>query len=83
MVYGHSRARYSSPYIHLQVLERLRPKFCLPQRPRASSDRTGRGSMTEYAVYTGLAHLVVAFWVDLELHVGVEVARRFADGANV
>lgn len=39
--------------------------------------------MAEDAVYTRLAHFVVAFWVHLELHVGVEVARRFADRANV
>lgn len=39
--------------------------------------------MTEYTIYARLAHFVVAFGVDLKLHVGIEVARRFADRANV
>jgi hypothetical protein len=39
--------------------------------------------MAEYPVHARLAHHVVAFRVDLEVHVGVEVARRFAYGANV
>jgi hypothetical protein len=37
----------------------------------------------EDAVDARLAHLVVALRVHEELHVGVQVPRRFADGANV
>jgi hypothetical protein len=81
------RARYSSAYVHLslhlEILKCLGPELGLPQRARAACNRARRRPVAEYAVHARLAHFVVAFGVDLELHVGVEVARRLADRADV
>ena len=80
-------SRYPAPYVHLalylQVLKRLFSEFVLPECSSAAGDRAGSGASREDAVDAGLAHLVVAFWVDEEAHVGVEVAGRLADGADV
>jgi hypothetical protein len=77
----------SAPYVDFaldfQVLECLGAEFGFSKRTGASGDWTGRGAVAEYSVDARLAHFVVAFWIDFELHVGVEIARRFADGANV
>ena len=44
---------------------------------------TGGRAGGEDTVDAGGAHFVVAFWVDEELERGIEVAVRFADGADV
>lgn len=69
--------------LNFQVCKRLLPELDLSQRPGASCYRAWGRPMTEYAVNTRLAHFVVAFRIDLELHIGIEVARRLAYWANV
>lgn len=69
--------------LHLQILKRRLPEPALPKRSCASGDRARRRTMTEDAVHARLAHLVVTFRVHEELHVRVEVARRFAYWADV
>lgn len=49
----------------------------------ASCDGTRCGAGGEESVNAGGAHCVVAFWVYEEGEAGVEVAVRFADGADV
>ena len=72
-----SRSSYAPPDIHLslnlQILECLRSELGLPQRPFAPCYRTRRRPMAKYAVHTGLAHFMVAFRIDEEAHVRVEV----------
>lgn len=48
----------------------------------AAWDRARVGSVGEEAVYAGLAHFVVAGWVDEEAEGGVEVTGGFADWAD-
>lgn len=49
----------------------------------AVGNGAGCGTGREDPVDARRAHFVVAFWVDEELEGGVEVAVRFADGADV
>jgi hypothetical protein len=84
---AHLRARHPPANVHLalhlKVLECLLPELRLSQCPCAARNGTRRWAVAEDAIHARLAHLVVALRVDLELHIGIEVARRFADGANV
>ena len=78
---------YPTSYIHftlnLQVLEFRQPEPLFPQRSRAASDRARGRPLGKYTIDAGFAHLVVTFWVDEKSHVGIEIASRFADGADV
>lgn len=61
------------------ILKGLLSESVLAQRLVATGYRTGRGSRREDAVHAGLAHFVIAFWIDEEPHVRVEVSRGLAD----
>ena len=62
--------------LHLQILESCPPEVPIGKRLRATCNRTYTIALTKQSFYAGIAHLMVAYWVDLELHVGVEEARR-------
>ena len=66
----------------MYVLKRLFSKPVLAKRLAAACDGARGGTGGEDAVDARLAHLVVAFWVDQEAHVRVEVAGGLADGAD-
>lgn len=69
--------------LHLEVLECLGPELRLPKRLVTSRDRAWRRTVCEDSIDAGFAHLVVAFGIDQEAHMRVEVARRFTYDANV
>lgn len=45
--------------------------------------RARGGARREDAIHARLAHFMVAFRVDEESHAGIQVAGRFADGADL
>ncbi len=65
------------------ILKCLSLESAFPKRSPAASDGAGSWSLREDTVYTGLAHPVIAFGVDFEPHVGVQVAGGFAYWTNV
>jgi len=69
--------------LHLDIFKGLPPEPLLAQGPPAPGHGTRGRALREDAVDARLAHLVVAFGVDEEAHVRVQVARRFAYWANV
>lgn len=78
---------YSPPDINfalnVDVVKGLLAEPLFPQRASTPGDRTRGRTLGEDAVDARLAHFVVAFRVDEEAHVGVEIARRFAYGADI
>lgn len=66
----------------MDVVKGLPAEPVLAQGLAAAGDGAGGGSGGEDAVDARLAHFVVAFRVDEEAHVRVEVARGLADGAD-
>jgi hypothetical protein len=78
---------HAPPDIHLSlnsnVLKGLLAKAVLAEGLAAPSDGAASGTRGEYSVHAGLAHLVVAFRVDEESHVRVEIPRGLADGADL
>lgn len=69
--------------LHSDIFERLLAELVLTQGLATSSNWTVRGTAREDAVHARLAHLVVAFWVDEKSHIGIQVSRGFADGADL
>lgn len=78
----HSAPNVNLP-LHVDILERLLPKSILPQCLVTPCHGTIRGTRREYPVDAGLAHLVIAFRVNEEPHVWVQVSRGLADGADL
>lgn len=78
---------HAPPDVHLSlnsnVLKGLLAKAVLAEGFAASSDGATSRARGENSVHAGLAHLVVAFWVDEESHVRVEIPRGLADGADL
>jgi len=65
------------------VLESLCLESAFPERPPAACDWTRSWTLREDSVDAGLAHPVIAFGVDFEPHVGVQVAGGFAYWADI
>jgi hypothetical protein len=74
---GDLHVHHAPPNVHLSlnsnVLEGLLAKAVLAEGLAASSDGAASRTRGENSVHAGLAHLVVAFWVDEESHVRVEI----------
>ncbi len=77
---------YPPPHVHLaldfDILKSLFSKPLLAERAMTSSHGTRRGTMAEDAIDAGLTHAVVAFWIDEEAHIAVEISRGFANRAD-
>lgn len=69
--------------LYLYIVEGLLAETLFPECAGTPCDWAGGGALGEDPVDTRLAHFVVAFWVDEEAHIGVEIAGRFAYRANV
>jgi len=69
--------------LDLEILERLLPELLLPYRTRTAGDGAGSWASGKYAIDARLAHLMVAYRTDEETHVLIEIARGFADGADI
>ena len=65
--------------LHLNIFERLLSKLLLSQDFMTADDGALVGALREEVINTRLTHLVIAFWVDEEPHVWVEVLRTLAD----
>lgn len=65
------------------VLKSLGLESALPKRSPTACDWAWSWTLREDAVDAGLAHPMVAFGVDLEPHIGVQVAGGFAYWADV
>lgn len=69
--------------LYLYIIKGLLAEALFPECTGTPCNRARGGALGEDAVDTRLAHFVVAFWVDEEAHIGVEIAGRFAYGADV
>jgi hypothetical protein len=69
--------------LNSNILKGLLAKAVLAEGLTTSGDGAASGSRGEYSVDAGLAHLVVAFWVDEKSHIRVEIPRGLADGADL
>lgn len=69
--------------LYLYIVKVLLAEALLPECASTPCDGARGGALREDPVDTRLAHFVVAFWVDEEAHTGIEIAGRFAYGANV
>lgn len=69
--------------LYVDVFECLFAEFVFAQCLAAASNWAAGWASTEDSVHAGLAHLVVAFRVDQEAHVRVEVSRGLADRADL
>jgi hypothetical protein len=66
--------------LHTDILKGLLSESVLAQRLVATRYGTGCGTRREDAIYAGLTHPVIAFRVDEESHVWVQISRGLADG---
>lgn len=68
---------HTPPDIHFSlnsnVFKGLLAEAVLSEGLAASSDGAASWARREYSVDAGLAHLVVAFWIDEKSHVRVEI----------
>ena len=69
--------------LYLYIVEVLLAEALFPKCASTSCDGARGRALGEDAVDTRLAHFVVAFGVDEEAHIGIEIAGRFAYGADV